>query len=61
MALCVSNTESATEWMNILDNLKECGLSETCIIVSDGLKDLKEAIENVYQKSNAYNLHGSYD
>ncbi len=33
IALYVSNTESATEWMNILDNLKERGLSETCIIV----------------------------
>ncbi|AFP79372.1 putative transposase domain protein [Mycoplasmoides gallisepticum WI01_2001.043-13-2P] len=51
IALYVSNTESATEWMNILDNLKERGLSETCIIVSDGLKFLKEAIENVYPKA----------
>ncbi|ULH62429.1 transposase [Mycoplasmoides gallisepticum] len=37
--------------MNILDNLKERGLSEACIIVSDGLKGLKEAIENVYPKA----------
>ncbi|WP_391517088.1 IS256 family transposase [Mycoplasmoides gallisepticum] len=51
IALYVSNTESATEWMNILDNLKERGLSEACIIVSDGLKGLKEAIENVYPKA----------
>ncbi|QEX46367.1 transposase [Mycoplasmoides gallisepticum] len=26
-------------------------MSETCIIVSDGLKGLKEAIENVYPKA----------
>ncbi|WP_350266966.1 transposase [Mycoplasmoides gallisepticum] len=51
IALYVSNNESSTEWMNILDNLKERGLSETCIIVSDGLKGLKEAIENVYPKA----------
>ncbi|OBU81058.1 transposase, partial [Mycoplasmoides gallisepticum] len=51
IALYVSNTESATEWMNIFDNLKQRGLSEACIIVSDGLKGLKEAIENVYPKA----------
>lgn len=44
----VSEVESAKQWANILNNLKNRGVKDILILCADGLSGLKEAIEVVY-------------
>ena len=44
----VSDVESAKQWANILNNLKNRGVKDILVLCADGLSGLKEAISVVY-------------
>lgn len=44
----ISEVESAKQWANILNNLKNRGLKDILVLCADGLSGLKEAISVVY-------------
>lgn len=44
----VSDTESAKQWANILNNLKNRGVQDILLLCADGLSGLKEAIAAVF-------------
>jgi len=44
----ISEVESAKQWANILNNLKNRGVKDILVICADGLSGLKEAIGAVY-------------
>ena len=44
----ISEVESAKQWANILNNLKNRGLKDILVLCADGLSGLKEAIAAVY-------------
>lgn len=46
----VSEVESAKQWANILNNIKNRGVKDILILCADGLSGLKEAIEVIYPK-----------
>jgi len=46
-----SDAESALSWREILFSLKERGLTEPLLVVGDGLRDLREAVKEVYPEA----------
>lgn len=44
----VSDVESAKQWANILNNLKNRGVKDILVLCADGLSGLKEAISVIY-------------
>ena len=44
----ISDVESAKQWANILNNLKNRGVKDILVLCADGLSGLKEAIAVVY-------------
>ena len=51
LGIYVGTTESADFWKEILTDLKQRGVEEVLIFVTDGLKGLNEQIQEVYPKA----------
>lgn len=51
LSMHIVNTESATSWMVILDDLKTRGVNDILFLCSDNLTGLEKAIEAIYPKS----------
>jgi len=51
IGIWIDNTESATFWVNILEEIKSRGVEDILFISLDGLTGLSEAIETVYPKT----------
>ena len=51
LAYDIHPTESAYNWKELLKNLKERGAKETLLFVTDGLKEIRENILEVYPKA----------
>ncbi len=47
----ISETESASFWLNVLNDLKARGVEDVIIFVSDGLKGIEESIRAVFPNS----------
>lgn len=51
LGIWINETESATFWTSILEEIKERGVEDILFISLDGLSGLTEAIETVYPKT----------
>jgi putative transposase len=51
LGMWISENEGAKFWLGVLTELKNRGLEDICIVCSDGLKGLGEAIEAIYPKA----------
>lgn len=51
LALSVSPTESAVEWGEIFDNLKNRGIKKIGLVVADGLSGLENEVHRVFSDS----------
>jgi transposase-like protein len=51
VALSVNPTESASEWGNVLENLKKRGVEQVDLFVADGIKSLENEISRTYYEA----------
>ena len=51
ISMWINETESASFWMNVLDDLKERGVKDILIACSDNLKGLTKAIKAVFPET----------
>jgi transposase-like protein len=51
LGIWINQTESATFWTSVFEEIKERGVEEILFVSMDGLAGLPEAIEKVYPKS----------
>ena len=53
LGMWIDNTESATFWSNIFENLKERGVEDILYMSSDGIAGFKDSLERVFPKTQA--------
>ncbi len=51
LAYTIAPTESAFVWQEVLEDLRERGVEEVLLFISDGLKGIKDAIQQIYPTS----------
>ncbi|WP_054707925.1 IS256 family transposase [Bacillus sp. JCM 19041] len=51
LAYTIAPTESAFIWQEVLEDLRERGVEEVLLFISDGLKGIKDAIQHIYPSS----------
>ena len=51
LGMWIDNTESATFWSNIFENLKERGVEDILYMSSDGIAGFKDSLERVFPKT----------
>ncbi len=51
LAYMLAPTESAFNWQEPLQNIKECGIHQVLLFVSDGLKGMVDVISSVFRKA----------
>ena len=51
LAYMIAPTESAYNWQELLEEIKERGVEDVLLFVSDGLKGMADAISNVFPKA----------
>ena len=47
----IAPTESAYMWKELLQDLKDRGLEDVLLVVTDGLKGVNDSIQSVYPKA----------
>ena len=53
LGMWIDNTESATFWSNVFENLKERGVKDILYMSSDGIAGFKDSLERVFPKTQA--------
>ena len=53
LGMWIDNTESATFWSNVFENLKERGVQDILYMSSDGIAGFKDSLERVFPKTQA--------
>ena len=48
LGFSIAPTESAYVWKEVLQDLKNCGLEEVLLVVTDGVSDINDSIHSVY-------------
>ena len=51
LSLSVGENESSKYWLNVLNELKNCGVKDIMVICADGLTGIKEAINAAFHKT----------
>ena len=53
LGMWIDNTESASFWSNVFENLKERGVQDILYMSSDGIAGFKDSLEKVFPKTQA--------
>ena len=53
LGMWIDNSESATFWSNVFENLKERGVQDILFMSSDGIAGFKDSLERVFPKTQA--------
>ena len=53
LGMWIDNSESATFWSNVFENLKERGVEDILYMSSDGIAGFKDSLERVFPRTQA--------
>lgn len=51
LAYTIAPTESAYNWQELLEELKECGVEDVLLFVSDSLKGMEDSVSTTFPKA----------